>query len=181
MIQHSLKFAPVLLKCEQGTDGKGYAVFHHDTEAEVYVSGHPDVCGGYKKQFVYNDTMETIMLVINNSISCQQSTSAVCKGVKFMINGCSWLTGRNSRKLSYWGGGPHDGVGCRCGLTGTCHHVGQKCECNINDAHYTTWFADHGHIVWKDDLPITGIALGDTGLRGVKVVNYTIGPLRCVL
>ena len=181
LIQPSLKFAPVSLKCERGADGKGYAVFHHDSEAEVYVSGYPDDCGGYKKQFVYNENMETIVLVINNSISCQQHTKAVCKGVTFMDDSCSWLTGRNSRKLSYWGGGPHDGVGCSCGITGSCADSGQKCNCNINNNYGSSYYTDEGFVVWRNDLPMTGIAIGDTGSSGVEVVKYTVGPLRCVV
>ena len=178
-IQPSLKFAPVSLKCELGIDGKGYAVFHHNTEAEVYVTGNSDSCGGYTKTFTYSDNMETIIFVINNSISCQQSTKAVCKGVVFVSRGCSWLNGRDRRKLLYWGGGPQNGTGCNCGITGTCTNSAYKCNCDINNDY--DWDTDEGSITLKDDLPLTGIAIGDTEVSDVEVVKYTIGALRCII
>ena len=180
-IQPSLKFAPVSLKCELGNDGKGYAVFHHNTEAEVYVTGNSDSCGGYTKTFTYSDNMETIIFVINNSIYCQQSTKAVCKGVTFVGHDCSWLNGRDRRKLLYWGGGPQNGTGCNCGITGTCANSAYKCNCDINNNYDSTWYTDEGSVTLKDDLPLTGIAIGDTGSTDMEVVKYTIGALRCII
>ena len=154
-------------------------MFHHDTEAEVRVTGYHDACGGYQKQFGYNDNMETIVFVMNNSISCQQYTKAECKGVHFVDRDCTWLKGRNSKKLSYWGGGPYNGRGCSCGITGSCESSAYKCNCDYNSI--VTWLSDEGFVTSKDDLPLTGIAIGDTGSTGIEVIHYTIGPLRCVI
>ena len=178
-IQPSLKFGAISLKCERGMAGKEYAVFHHDTEAEVRVNGYNDACGGYQKQFGYNDNMETIVFVMNNSISCQQYTKAECKGVYFVDRDCTWLKGRNSKKLSYWGGGPHNGRGCSCGITGSCQSSAFKCNFDINDAN--RWVNDEGFVSRKDDLPLTGIAIGDTAITDSEIVKYTIGPLRCIV
>ena len=177
-IQPSLKLGAVSLKCERGIDGKGYAVFHHDTEAEVTVTGYNDNCGAYQKQFGYNDSMDTIVFVINNSISCQQYTKAECKGVWFVDRDCTWLKGRNSKRLLYWGGGPHNGRGCSCGITGSCESSVFRCNCDYNIE--SRWLNDEGFVSLKDDLPLTGIAIGDTGLTNTEIVKYTIGPLRCI-
>jgi len=180
-IQPSLKFGAVSLTCERGMDGRGYAVFHHNTEAEVRVTGSNDACGGYQKQFGYNDNMEMMIFVINNSVSCQQHTKAVCLGVTFVGLGCSWLKGRSSKKLLYWGGGPQNGTGCSCGVTGTCADPTRKCNCDINNNYGSDWHTDEGLVTLNKDLPLTGIAIGDTGITNDEVVKYTIGPLKCII
>ena len=156
-------------------------MFHHNTEAEVSVTGYNDACGGYQKQFGYNDNMEVLIFVINNSVSCQQHTKAVCKGVTFVGASCSWLKGRSSKRLLYWGGGPQNGEGCSCGVTGSCADSGRKCNCDINNNYGSDWYTDEGLVTLSEDLPLTGIAIGDTASTNVEVVKYTIGPLKCVI
>eukprot|EP00795_Rhopilema_esculentum_P013222 gene13222-4040_t len=177
-VQPSMQHGPVLIKCVMESDGRAFALFNHDTESERTVTGYPDKCGGYKHSFVYRDDMETITLVVNNSIHCEQLTKAICKGVVFVGQGCSWLIGRNAQKLSYWGGGPANGTGCACGISNSCINPSRKCNCDYNDNNSVQM--DTGYVVEKDALPLTGIALGDTMSRDVEVVKYTVGPLRCI-
>ena len=175
-----MKVGAVSLKCERGVDGKSYAVFHHDTEAEVNVTGYGDAAGAYQKQFVYNKSMETMLFVINNSASCQQHTKAVCKRLKFVSRGFTWLNGRNNKTLLYWGGGPSDDKGCSCGITHSCANPRYKCNCDINNTNSSSWYTDEGFVTLRSDLPLTGIAVGDTAYNNGEVLRYTIGSLRCV-
>ena len=179
-IQPSLQYAPVSVKCQK-FNSVAYAVFNHNNEAETQVTGHPDGAGGYKFQFVYLTSMETIVFVINQSSSCAQYTKATCLGVEFVGSGKSWLNGRDGGKLRFWGGGPADGNGCACGITNTCKNVAYKCNCDINNNYGSEWTTDVGDVTAKDILPLTGIAIGDTGTANVEVVKYTVGPLRCII
>ena len=181
LIQPSFQSGAVSLQCERGSDGKGYAVFHHDTEAQVTVTGYPDSCGGYKKQFTYQLDMQVIILAINNSINCMQMTSADCRGVTFVGENCSWLNGRGNKKLLFWGGGPQNGTGCNCGIHGNCANALRKCNCDINNNYDSNWYKDEGYVTLRGVLPLIGIAIGDTLTTNTEVVKYTVGPLRCVV
>ena len=179
-IQPSLQHSPVSVKCQK-FNSVAYAVFNHNNEAETRVTGQPDAAGGYKFQFVYPTPMETIVFVINQSSSCAQLTKATCLGVVFVGLGASWLNGRDGSKLRFWGGGPSNGTGCACGITNTCRDTTRKCNCDFNNNYGSEWTTDSGDVTAKDVLPLTGIAIGDTGTANVEVVKYTVGPLRCLI
>eukprot|EP00112_Aurelia_sp_Birch-Aquarium-sp1_P019861 Seg50.8 transcript_id=Seg50.8/GoldUCD/mRNA.D3Y31 product="Contactin-associated protein-like 2" protein_id=Seg50.8/GoldUCD/D3Y31 len=180
LIQPSLQHAPVSVKCQK-FNSVAYAVFSHNNEAETTVTGKPDENGGYKFQFVYPTPMATIVFVINQSSSCAQYTKATCKGVVFVGSGASWLNGRNGGKLRFWGGGPSNGTGCACGITNACRNTARSCNCDFNNNYGSEWTTDLGDVTAKDVLPLTGIAIGDTGTTNAEVVKYTVGPLRCIV
>lgn len=180
-VQPSVKHAPVLLKCQRASDGKGYAVFNHDTEAEMTVTGQTDPCGSFRRAFHYGQSLETVSFVVDHSSECQQYTAAQCKGIIFVSGDCTWLLDRNNQKLLFWGGGPQHGRGCQCGITKSCALSSTLCNCDINNNVGNTFYRDEGFVTLKQVLPLTGIAVGDTASPDVEVLKYTIGPLRCVV
>ena len=167
----------MLVTCERGADNRSYAVFHHESEKEVTVKMRRDPCGANVYKFTYATPLETINFVINNSHHCQQKTSATCKNVWFSHYDCTWLLGRNNDELKFWGGGPQNGAGCACGITGTCSDPKKKCNCDHEDG---KWHTDEGYVTLKSVLPLSGIAVGDVDLAD-EIVKFTIGPLRCFI
>ena len=163
--------------CDPGPDNKGYAVFHHDKEAEIILEKKLEACGSNVFKFRYTTPLEKIHFVINNSHHCQQKTSATCRELWFMHNSCTWLLGRSNDKLKFWGGGPQNGTGCACGIKGTCSDRSRKCNCDKEDGE---WHTDQGYVTLKSVLPLSGIAIGD--LADVNEgIEFTIGPLRCII
>ena len=177
LIQPSLKRGPVLVVCERGSNDKSYAVFHHDKEAEVEVDVGTDACGSNVYRFTYSLPFESIYSVLNFSNYCQQKTTAKCYGVMLVGRDCTWLMGRNNMKVDFWGGGPQNGTGCACGITGECRNPLYKCNCdaNINNE----LLIDEGYVTAKGVLPLTGITIGDVEAQ-IEVLKFTIGPLRCI-
>ena len=76
-------------------------------------------------------------------------------------------------------GGPQNSKGCSCGVTGTCADPGRKCD--INNNYGSDWHTDEGLVTFNEDLPLTGIAIRDSGSANVEVAKYTIVPLKCVI
>ena len=165
------------MKCERGNDEKGYAVFHHDTEHTVEVKNKLEADGANVYDFTYNSTMESVMLAMNHSNYCKQFTRADCMHLFFVERGATWLLGRNRQKLRFWGGGPPDGIGCACGIHGSCFDPALTCHCD-NNQH--VWKADEGFVSLKAVLPLAGIAIGDVR-DDREILKFTIGPLKCVL
>ncbi len=164
----------IAIECMKGKHGRSFVVFHHDNESTILVNGY-EAAGSYNHTLRYDMEMQAIIAIINKSSSCKQHTDLSCYNA--MFTGSSWLSGRNGRKLEYWGGGPSSGTGCACGITNTCASLERKCNCDKND---WNWRADKGFVTKKEDLPITAMNVGDTGHYSEKV-KYTIGPLQCVL
>ncbi len=100
--------------------------------------------------------MATIEAFINQSPSCKQHIRIQCHHAK--LKDYSWLKGRGGQTLGFCAG---------------------SCNCDINDE---KWRSDEVLLTKKEVLPITGIAIGDTGnpSRSERLL-YTIGPLFCAL
>ncbi len=164
------------MECTKDQDGKSFAVFHHDSESKTLVVGY-ERPGSYKKNIQYEDAMTTIEAFINQSSFCKKHTQIQCHHVTLKDYG--WLTGQGGQKLDFWGGGPSNGIGCACGITNSCAEGGEKCNCDKNDG---VWRKDEGYVTKKEILPLTGIAIGDTGNPSYSErLLYTIGPLFCAL
>lgn len=167
----------VKVKCVKQSDGKIWAQFDHDSETRTYVSGYEAIFS-YKKKFKYNNIneMADIIAFIESSASCKQFTKVECKNMCFIMHNCAYLEGRNGKRLSYFGGGPAEGEGCACGITGTCDTADKKCNCDSNS---NSVLKDEGFVTKKADLPLSGIALGDTG-ASKEYGYYTIDKLQCM-
>ena len=168
----------VKVRCVKDSGGKIWAQFDHDSEKRTYVTGY-EANASYKKKFKYDGINELadIIAFIESSTSCKQFTKVECKNMCFIMKNCAYLEGRNGRRLSYFGGGPAGGAGCACGITGTCDKAGNKCNCDSNN---NSVLKDEGFVTKKADLPLSGIALGDTGSSWTEYGYHTIGKLQCM-
>ncbi len=165
---------PIITECMKDDQGASFAVLHHKNENPTTVNGH-EAPGAYKFSFTYSLDLSIITSMISKSSHCQQFTRARCYHA--YITGTSWVQGRDGQNLG-WGGGQGAGTGCACGITGSCAgSSSSKCNCDANDK---VWRSDEGYVIKKDVLPITSIAVGDTGASYEKLV-YTVGPLLCVI
>lgn len=54
--------------------------------------------------------------------------------------------------------------------------VDNLCNCDVNDH---TWRQDDGYLIDKLTLPVSQLALGDTG-ASYEEGYYTLGPLECI-
>ncbi|XP_065054059.1 uncharacterized protein LOC135682899 isoform X3 [Rhopilema esculentum] len=170
--------SPVFVECEKKSDGTVWAYFSHDSEFKKYISGY-ETCLSYEHALVYKlNKIADIVGFVSASASCRQFTRVDCRGTTF-VNGlgtiCGRLLGRDGKALRYFGGGPHDGSGCACGITNSCLASTKKCNC---DANSDTLTFDEGYVTFKDDLPITKIQWGDTGASS-EYAFHTIGKLEC--
>ena len=175
-IKHKGMENAVRVKCIKKSDGTIWAKFPHDSEGRTRVNGF-ETCYSYKKEFKYDqlNKMADVNAFIESSSSCRQFTKVECYAVHFITRNCAYLQGRNGKKLSYFGGGPANGVGCKCGIDGTCINKAYKCNCDENSG----LNSDEGYVTKKEDLPLNGIALGDTG-HSSEYIYHTIGKLECL-
>lgn len=175
-IKHAGMEDAVKVKCVRESDGKIWAQFPHDSEKRAPVKGF-EACYSYKKEFKYDQVNKKadVNAFIESSSTCKQYTKVECYSTVFITRNCAYLQGRNGKKLSYFGGGPANGVGCQCGISGTCVNTAYKCNCDANNG----LASDEGYVTNKEDLPLLGIALGDTGSSS-ESIYYTIGKLQCL-
>ncbi|XP_071390016.1 contactin-associated protein-like 2, partial [Centroberyx affinis] len=87
----------------------------------------------------------------------------------------TWWVGRGSEKHFYWGGSGPGIQKCACGIDRNCTDPKYDCNC---DADHKLWREDSGLLVYKDHLPVSQVAVGDTNRPGSEA-KLTVGPLRC--
>jgi len=152
------------------------AISHHDIENPIEVKGHESPCS-YRKKITYARNLEQIKQFVDSSTSCRQFTRVNCKNMMLFSASTQYgsLHDRNGISMSYFGGGPRDGKGCKCGITNSCKKNGTVCNCDINDSH---WHNDEGYVVDMQRLPLTKACFGDTGHEGEAGI-ISIGPLEC--
>ncbi|KAJ3610970.1 hypothetical protein NHX12_020986, partial [Muraenolepis orangiensis] len=87
----------------------------------------------------------------------------------------TWWVGRGSEKHFYWGGSGPGIQKCACGIDRNCTDPKYDCNC---DADQKQWREDSGLLVYKDHLPVSQVAVGDTNRPGGEA-KLSVGPLRC--
>ena len=141
---------------QQGAEVKTI-IYHTDREIEYDIRNNK-AAGGFIKQINYVHGAGIIARLIDKEEKCQQLFELKCYMSR--IKDYTWLVNRNGKRLGYWAGGPANGTGCACGITGSCHISRWKCNC---DSASQVLKADNGLISSKSDLPITSVNVGDTG------------------
>ncbi|XP_065061013.1 neurexin-4-like [Rhopilema esculentum] len=166
---------PVEKNCMK-ENGSVYEVFDHDSEMKIFVNGYEGPAS-YQHKIVYKTKLHNIKNVVDASKSCRQFFRIECHGMA-LYGGIfyGFLVDRNGQRMDYIGGGPVDGRGCKCGITGTCAKAGTLCNCDAND---NVMRFDEGYVTDKSRLPITEVRLGDTGSSS-EYGAFTIGRLECV-
>ncbi|KAF5903550.1 contactin-associated protein-like 2, partial [Clarias magur] len=87
----------------------------------------------------------------------------------------TWWVGRGNEKHFYWGGSAPGVQKCSCGIEHNCIDPKHHCNCDADQKH---WREDSGLLVYKDHLPVSEVAVGDTNRPGSEA-KVTVGPLHC--
>ncbi|TNN61401.1 Contactin-associated protein-like 5 [Liparis tanakae] len=87
----------------------------------------------------------------------------------------TWWLDRHGERRSYWGGFLPGVQQCSCSLEENCVDMNYFCNC---DADSDAWANDTGVLSYKDHLPVSQLAVGDTNRTGSRAVHH-VGPLRC--
>ncbi|CAF97960.1 unnamed protein product [Tetraodon nigroviridis] len=87
----------------------------------------------------------------------------------------TWWVGQGNEKHFYWGGSAPGIQKCACGMDRNCTDTKYDCNC---DADHNLWREDSGLLGYKEHLPVSQVAVGDTNRPGSEA-KMTVGPLRC--
>uniref|UniRef100_A0A8C2J769 Contactin associated protein-like 5 like n=1 Tax=Cyprinus carpio TaxID=7962 RepID=A0A8C2J769_CYPCA len=130
---------------------------------------------------IFNYTISPYHLrsLVTSSEHCQQEVIYRCRKSRLFDTWdgtpLSWWLDRDGVKRTYWGGFLPGVQQCSCSLDGNCRDMNYFCNC---DADQDTWANDTGVLSYKDHLPLSEIAIGDTN-RTNSQAELQIGPLRC--
>uniref|UniRef100_A0AAZ3Q9I1 Contactin associated protein 2 n=1 Tax=Oncorhynchus tshawytscha TaxID=74940 RepID=A0AAZ3Q9I1_ONCTS len=137
---------------------------------------------GPLRPFKVNCNMTGVCVCVSITTSaehCQQQVSYACRMSRLLNTPegtpYTWWVGRSSEKHFYWGGSGPGIQKCSCGIDRNCTDPKYDCNC---DADHKQWREDSGLLVYKDHLPVSQVAVGDTNRQGSEA-KLTIGPLRC--
>ncbi|XP_035382266.1 contactin-associated protein-like 2a isoform X2 [Electrophorus electricus] len=130
-------------------------------------------------QLNYSATTGQMTAVTGNAEYCEQRVAYACRMSRLLNTPdgtpYTWWVGRGGEKHFYWGGSSHGIQKCACGIERNCTDPKYHCNC---DADQKQWREDSGLLVYKDHLPVSQVAVGDTNRPGSEA-KLTVGPLRC--
>uniref|UniRef100_A0A8C2CCW5 Contactin associated protein-like 5 like n=1 Tax=Cyprinus carpio TaxID=7962 RepID=A0A8C2CCW5_CYPCA len=157
---------------------KVWTVVGHDHMRPINIQGSTP-----RSPFVliFNYTISPYHLrsLVTSSEHCQQEVRYRCRKSRLFDTWdgtpLSWWLDRDGVKRTYWGGFLPGVQQCSCSLDGNCRDMNYFCNC---DADQDTWANDTGVLSYKDHLPLSEIAIGDTN-RTNSQAELQIGPLRC--
>uniref|UniRef100_A0A8C2H0Y8 Contactin associated protein-like 5 like n=1 Tax=Cyprinus carpio TaxID=7962 RepID=A0A8C2H0Y8_CYPCA len=165
------------VNCTMAED-KVWTVVGHDHMRPINIQGSTP-----RSPFVliFNYTISPYHLrsLVTSSEHCQQEVRYRCRKSRLFDTWdgtpLSWWLDRDGVKRTYWGGFLPGVQQCSCSLDGNCRDMNYFCNC---DADQDTWANDTGVLSYKDHLPLSEIAIGDTN-RTNSQAELQIGPLRC--
>ncbi|KAG7317659.1 hypothetical protein KOW79_018694 [Hemibagrus wyckioides] len=127
----------------------------------------------------YSATMEQISAITDTAEHCEQHVTYTCRSSRLLNTPdgtpYTWWVGRGNEKHFYWGGSAPGVQKCSCGIEHNCIDPKHHCNC---DADQKQWREDSGLLVYKDHLPVSEVAVGDTNRPGSEA-KLTVGPLHC--
>uniref|UniRef100_A0A3B3ZED8 Uncharacterized protein n=1 Tax=Periophthalmus magnuspinnatus TaxID=409849 RepID=A0A3B3ZED8_9GOBI len=130
-------------------------------------------------QVNYSATIDQMTAITTSAEYCEQSIAYSCRMSRLLNTPdgtpYTWWVGRGSEKHFYWGGSGPGIQKCACGIDRNCTDPKYDCNC---DADHKQWREDSGLLVYKDHLPVSQVAVGDTNRPGSEA-KLTVGPLRC--
>ncbi|XP_061110174.1 contactin-associated protein-like 2 isoform X1 [Conger conger] len=130
-------------------------------------------------QLNYSATMEQVSAITDSAEHCEQHVAYSCRMSRLLNTPdgtpYTWWVGRGNEKHFYWGGSAPGIQKCACGIERNCTDPKHHCNC---DADQKQWREDSGLLMYKDHLPVSQVAVGDTNRPGSEA-KLTIGPLRC--
>uniref|UniRef100_A0A8C3G404 Contactin associated protein family member 5 n=1 Tax=Cyclopterus lumpus TaxID=8103 RepID=A0A8C3G404_CYCLU len=167
---------PAQVYCNM-TEEKVWTVLAHDVPSPVAVRGS-SLHSPHVTRLNYSASAEQLRSVVTGAEQCQQEVVYNCKKPDHFnpLGGpLTWWLDWEGERRSYWGGFLPGVQQCSCSLEENCVDMNYFCNC---DADTDAWANDTGILSYKDHLPVSQIAVGDTNRTGSRAV-YHIGPLRC--
>ncbi|KAK7881299.1 hypothetical protein WMY93_029708 [Mugilogobius chulae] len=136
-------------------------------------------CNMTEENVNYSATIDQMTAITTSAEYCEQSIAYSCRMSRLLNTPdgtpYTWWVGRGSEKHFYWGGSGPGIQKCACGIDRNCTDPKYDCNC---DADHKQWREDSGLLVYKDHLPVSQVAVGDTNRSGSEA-KLTVGPLRC--
>ncbi|XP_044032587.1 contactin-associated protein-like 2a isoform X3 [Siniperca chuatsi] len=130
-------------------------------------------------QVNYSASMDQVTAITTSAEYCEQQIAYSCRMSRLLNTPdgtpYTWWVGRGSEKHFYWGGSGPGIQKCACGIDRNCTDPKYDCNC---DADHKQWREDSGLLVYKEHLPVSQVAVGDTN-RPSSEAKLTVGPLRC--
>ncbi|XP_019942993.2 contactin-associated protein-like 2a isoform X2 [Paralichthys olivaceus] len=130
-------------------------------------------------QVNYSASMDQVTAITTSAEYCEQQIVYSCQKSRLLNTPdgtpYTWWVGRGSEKHFYWGGSGPGIQKCACGIDRNCTDLKYDCNC---DADLAQWREDSGLLVYKEHLPVSQVAVGDTNRPG-SLAKLTVGPLRC--
>ncbi|XP_028288849.1 contactin-associated protein-like 2a [Parambassis ranga] len=130
-------------------------------------------------QVNYSASMDQVTAITTSAEYCEQQIAYSCRMSRLLNTPdgtpYTWWVGRGSEKHFYWGGSTPGIQKCACGIDRNCTDPKYDCNC---DADSKQWREDSGLLVYKENLPVSQVAIGDTNRPGSEA-RLTVGPLRC--
>ncbi|KAK1797512.1 hypothetical protein P4O66_000805 [Electrophorus voltai] len=168
---------PIQVYCNM-TENKVWTVIDHNGTGQVRVRGStPERI--YSSRFDYGASPEQLGALVAESQYCQQRLTYRCRRSRLFNTWdgvpLSWWLDRSGERKTYWGGFLPGVQQCACSLEENCVDMNFFCNC---DADRDSWENDTGILSYKADLPVSGIAIGDTNRLGSEAL-YSVGPLEC--
>ena len=171
---------PYKVMCDMtDKNGVGVTVISHDSEIRTLVKGCEDA-GCYSRNINYTGaSLFQLKSLTAVSLHCEQFVEYECYHSR--VKRFAWWLSRDSKKMTYWGGGKpgrdisYDGLTCACWMKKTCAKVGYRCNCDANDRQLRE---DSGFLSDKTDLPVKQLRFGDIGQKN-EHGYHTLGKLKC--
>uniref|UniRef100_A0A672H7K4 Contactin associated protein 2 n=1 Tax=Salarias fasciatus TaxID=181472 RepID=A0A672H7K4_SALFA len=130
-------------------------------------------------QVNYSASMDQVTAITTSAEYCEQQIAYNCRMSRLLNTPdgtpYTWWVGRGSEKHFYWGGSGPGIQKCACGIDRNCTDPKYDCNC---DADAKQWREDSGLLIYKEHLPVSQVAVGDTNRPGSEA-KLTVGPLRC--
>ncbi|XP_033988525.1 LOW QUALITY PROTEIN: contactin-associated protein-like 2a [Trematomus bernacchii] len=130
-------------------------------------------------QVNYSASMDQVTSITTSAEYCEQLISYSCRMSRLLNTPdgtpYTWWVGRGSEKHFYWGGSGPGIQKCSCGIDRNCTDPKYDCNC---DADQRQWREDAGLLIYKEHLPVSQVAVGDTNRPGSEA-KLTVGPLSC--
>ncbi|XP_061569880.1 contactin-associated protein-like 2a isoform X2 [Cololabis saira] len=131
-------------------------------------------------QVNYSASMDQVTAITTSAEYCEQQIAYSCRMSRLLNTPgdgtpYTWWVGRGSEKHFYWGGSGPGIQKCACGIDRNCTDPKYDCNC---DADAKQWREDSGLLIYKEHLPVSQVAVGDTNRPGSEA-KITVGPLRC--
>ncbi|XP_015242102.1 PREDICTED: contactin-associated protein-like 2 isoform X1 [Cyprinodon variegatus] len=130
-------------------------------------------------QVNYSTSMDQVTAITTSAEHCEQEITYMCRMSRLLNTPdgtpYTWWVGRGSEKHFYWGGSGPGIQKCACGIDKNCTDPKYDCNC---DADAKQWRNDSGLLTYKEHLPVSQVAVGDTNRPGSEA-KLTVGPLRC--